>query len=559
MIGRTLLTAFVIAAVSMITTTAEANPPAGTIDSLLASWNREDAPGVAVLVQHHGRDVYKHCYGSASLEHALPITPETVFDLASVSKHLTAFSVLLLEKSGQIRLDDDIRRYLPELPDFCTQVKVSDLLYQSSGLWEFWSILNQYSGFEARDYFSTDDVLRLISHQKEPTFPPGTKYSYSNTNYALLSVIVARVTGESFGDWTSANVFGPLGMTATHFQEDCTEIIPLVASAYERRGGMMHSARPMNVDIPGSAHAFTNLNDMSRWLDNFRTRKLGGEEVFSRMFTGGVLRNGDTIDYTAGLMAGEFRGVRVLQHSGQTGGYKTMIVYCPDEELGVVVMANERSISAYRLSHDILGLFVPEVEDEEREGAIAQISRTTPIRLDQQALERFAGGYLLDPDSQLAGIYCDADLLVMSLKGGRKDYFFPISETEFEAYTGPLAVAFEVDAEGNVLSARVTVDGVVNTAIRIEDDRKAARTPDDKAGEYCSEALASVCEILVRDGQVLLSHRRYGEIPLHWVASDQFVGSWGFLEFTRSDEGTVDGFELTDELLGSTPVRFARL
>lgn len=534
----------------------ETGVPVAAIDTILAEWNRADQPGVAVLVQQHGRDLYRRCSGAASVEHSVPITPQTSFDLASVSKHLTAFAVLLLEQRGQIGLDDNIHQYLPELPGYCQQITVGDLLYQSSGLWEFWSILNRYSGFNNRDYFSMTDVLSLVAGQEEPLFEPGTRYSYTNTNYALLSVIVSRITGETFGAWTKANVFEPLGMKATHFQEDCTTLIPNLASAYRRRGDELIAARPMNVDIPGSAHAFTTLDDMSRWLDNFRTRKLGGDGIFGRMFNRGVLRNGDTTYYTAGLIADRFHGSRMLQHSGQTGGYKTMIVYCPEEELGIVVLANERSIPAYGLSQRILDLFIGSEEPEEEAGS--RTSSRDRVDLDPEDLSRFAGGYRLEDDGRLAGVYRDGHLLVVSVKGLGKEYVYPVSATEFIGYGGSTSIAFEVNPDGSVTGARVTIGDQELTASQIAsaDDSTLAA---DIAGTYCSEALAAICNVSVEGEQTILSHRRYADIPLQWVAPGRYVGSWGFVEFTYNQAGDIDGFELWDELLGPSSVRFARV
>ena len=199
--------------------------------ALLSPWDRPESPGVAVLVQRQGQDLCQECVGLADLEQGVVISPETCFDFASVSKHMTAFAVLLLVQEGRLDLDDDIRRYMPELPEFAEQIHVRDLLHQTSGLWEFWTILTNYAGFNVRDYITMADVLVLLAEQPAPNFAPGTRYAYTNTNYSLLSVIVERVTGRDFGDWTRERIFQPLGMEATHFQTDCSRLIPHRAAA----------------------------------------------------------------------------------------------------------------------------------------------------------------------------------------------------------------------------------------------------------------------------------------------------------------------------------------
>jgi CubicO group peptidase (beta-lactamase class C family) len=315
------------------------------VDKLFEKFNRLNTPGAAVLVQHQGKNIYKKCLGIANLEHQIPIRPETSFDLASVSKHLTSFGVLLLEKDGKLNINDDIHQYLSEIPDYNKKITIKNLIYQSSGLWEFWSILNKYSGFRNRDYFKITDVLNLLQHQQELIFNPGTKYAYTNTNYSLLAEIVKRITGVSFGEWTKENIFNPLEMENTYFQEDCKIPISNKATAYLKREKKYILARPSNVEIPGSAHAFTTLNDMAKWIDNLRTGKLGGKNVLKIMLTRGKLNNGKEISYAAGLIVSDYKGIEMIEHSGQTGGYKTMLVYCPEKELGIVILANERSIN----------------------------------------------------------------------------------------------------------------------------------------------------------------------------------------------------------------------
>jgi CubicO group peptidase (beta-lactamase class C family) len=526
------------------------------VDRLFAKWDAVDSPGAAVLVQLHGEDVYRKCFGMANLELRVPISVNTSFDLASVSKHLTSFAVLSLVNDGELKLEDDIHRYLPELPDFCKEVTVRDLLYQSSGLWEFWSILNTYSGFKNRDYFTMNDVFNLLAHQDELLFEPGTKYAYTNTNYALLSEVVARATGDSFGDWTKENVFVPLGMDVTHFQEDCSRLIPNKASAYRSRGGELVHGRPSNVEIPGSAHAFSTLDDMSKWLDNFRTKKLGGDAVFDKMFTYGALKNGQPISYSAGLIVKYYKGAEIVEHSGQTGGYKTMLVYCPDKELGIVILANERSINAYGLSHDILDIFLG-VGEEKTSTNQKPSDDDTPV-VDAAIMDKYAGGYKIEETGQLVGFFRDGDWLLASYRGLGKEYYTPRSQTQFVDYSGRSVLEFETDDTGEAAKVTIVIDDDKYVAL-IVDAHAAGNPSEDVTGDYYCEALGASCAVRETEGRIVLSHRRYGDMDMFLVDTDQFVGSWGFMSFRRDAAGSVVGFDLSDEIFDFKDMRFARV
>jgi len=516
------------------------------IDRVFEKFNRFDSPGAAVLVQLHGRNIYKKCFGLANLEHHIPIEPESSFDLASVSKHLTSFAVLLLEKDGKLDLDDDIRRYLPELPDYNTKITIRHLLYQSSGLWEFWTILNKYSGFRDRDYFKMIDVLNLLRHQGELVFNPGTKYAYTNTNYSLLAEIIKRLTGVSFGEWTKKNLFDPLEMENTYFQEDCTIPIPKKATAYLKRDGRYVLARPSNVEIPGSAHAFTTLNDMAKWIDNFRTGKLGGKTVLRKMFTRGTLDNGKEIAYAAGLIVGRHEGVEIIEHSGQTGGYKTMLVYCPEKELGIVILANERSINAYDLSHRILGICLG--NGDESKSIPDQSGDNKSIKLDASVLNNILGGYRIEGTNELLGLYRDGNFVFGSILGRGNKLLLPVSETRFVDYSGKFEIHFLTNESGQVNQATMVLHGDTLVAHKTQLDTEIS--PKEFTGSYYCRELGSICAVLEKNRELILSPQRNNDIKLYCLEPNSYVGAWGFMSFNRDGNGRVNGFTLKDELFG---------
>ncbi len=531
------------------------------IDALIAPWDRVDAPGLAVLVQKEGTDIYRRCVGSADLELGVSIGPEICFDLASVSKHFTAFGVLLLVEEGELSLDDGVRRYLPELPLCAEPVRVRHLLHQSSGLWEFWTILNKYSGFHRRDYIRLRDVLILLQGQPALNFEPGSRYAYTNTNYSLLSLIVERAGGAPFGEWMREHVFEPLGMESTLFQTDCTELISHRATAYLQDDEGYRLARPSNVEVPGSAHAFSNLEDMSRWLANFRHKRLGGNRVFEHLTTPGLLNDGSPTGYAAGLIVGERRGVKTISHSGQTGGYKTMLIYCPDEEIGIMVLANGRSINAGGIAYEILDICLGVEEEDESATASGDETEdgTESFRAHAGLLDRYTGGYRLDGTGQLVGVYRDREWLVAAIHGLGGEYFSARSETEFTDYSGNALISFELDGAGDITGLSLALTNDTLRARRIAVSLDAEDFAREVGGHYYCAPLGSLCEVTEAGGALVLTHRRYDTIELHCIDSDRFFCEWGFIAYERNENGFVTGFELTDELFAWQELRFVKI
>lgn len=184
------------------------------VDKLFTEWNKPDSPGAALAVIKDGSVIYKNGYGSANLEYNIPITPSTIFHVASVSKQFTAFAVVMLADQGKLSLDDDIRKHLPEIPDFGKTVTIQHLVHHISGMRDQWELLAM-AGWRLDDVITKEHILTMVRHQRELNFNPGDEHMYCNTGYTLLAEIVERVTGQSFSEWTKANLFKPLGMVNT--------------------------------------------------------------------------------------------------------------------------------------------------------------------------------------------------------------------------------------------------------------------------------------------------------------------------------------------------------
>jgi CubicO group peptidase (beta-lactamase class C family) len=327
-------------------------------DAIFAQWNRDDSPGCAVMVLRDGQVVEARGYGQASLEYPSPITSQTVFHVASISKQFTAFAVLLLVNEGRLSLDDDVRRHVPEVPDFSHTITLRHLIHHTSGLRDQWELLIM-AGWRWDDVMTTADILDLVSRQRELNFAPGTDFAYCNTGYTLLAEVVARVSGVSFRTFCAERIFGPLGMDATHVHDDHTEVGPGRAYSYNQRDGRWHHA-VLSYATHGATSLFTAAADLARWDRNFETGAIGGPRALAQMHEPGVLADGTVLHYAGGLILREHRGRRVVEHSGGDAGFRAHVVRFPDEHLTIIVLGNAGNINPHDRAYAVANLMLGE-------------------------------------------------------------------------------------------------------------------------------------------------------------------------------------------------------
>ncbi|UCC74151.1 MAG: beta-lactamase family protein [Gemmatimonadota bacterium] len=525
---------------------------AQAVDQLLADWNQPGSPGAAVAITHNGHVVYRQGYGLANLEHGIPIAFDTPFELASVSKQFTALAVFLLESEGRLSLDDPLQKSMPEVPDYGSAIKIRHLIYHTSGLPEYLTMA-RFAGFEGSDVIAFDDLIAMLQHWEGLYFTPGSRWRYSNTNYALLAEIVARVTGETFPEWMEENVFGPLQMHGTFIQSSALQVIPGRADGYRQQEGEFVIGREMLGDFPGPAHAYSTIDDMVKWLENFRSMTVGGADVMQRMVQSGT---GSQRGYAGGLYTLEYRGITTLSHSGVGGGFRTNVTYSPDADVGVVVLANVGSIEPNGLALRILDVYLGSQLEPIPE---ATASDEPPyIELEPSSYEVYAGRYVIEGAGIGAALWREGDQLMGAMEGLGVGRLYAISETEFRSDDDSVRITFFPGEEGRARRAQIVVGDQHLWATRVETTAGAA---DEKeyAGLYYSDELGTVYELVATTGEVSLRHRRIGDVQLHPLASDQLAGRLGILRFFRDDEEHIQGFTLNDELLPDRGLRFRRL
>ena len=327
-------------------------------DRVFAPWNTTHGPGCAVGIAQGGQTLLTRGYGMADLAGERPITPATILESGSVAKQFTAMAVLLLMQDGKLRLDDDARTYLPELPTYGRPITIRHLLTHTSGLRE-WSNLVEWQGWPRGTRVHTQDVVfDLITRQRALNYPVGDYYSYTNSGFLLLRTLVERVSGESFSAFTTRRLFVPLGLTHTRWRADFTIVVPGLAQAYARRADGWHLDMP-NDNIIGAGGLLTTVDDWLRWNDALTAKTLGAAAVDS-MTRQMTLTSGRTIQYALGLMVMRYRGTREIAHSGSTAGYSTYLARYPElGNLSIAVLCNAAGANATAYTHALVDAIAP--------------------------------------------------------------------------------------------------------------------------------------------------------------------------------------------------------
>jgi len=289
------------------------------VDRIFAEWNTTSSPGCALAVVKDGRIVYERGYGMANLELGIAITPQSVFDIGSVSKEITAMAMLLLVQDGQISLDDDIRKYLPEMPNYGSTITIRHMLHHTSGLRNYDDLFD-LEGIPEADLTTDRDALDLTARQKGVNFKPGEEFLYTDTNFFLMSQIVKRVTGQTLRQFAQERIFGPLGMTSTHYHDDHTMIVPRRETGYAPHNGGGFELDMSDFEQVGDGSVMTTVEDLFKWGQNFDHAQVGGADAIRQLTTPGKLNNGQAIPYGMGLFIDHYRGLKWIHHSGEWVG-----------------------------------------------------------------------------------------------------------------------------------------------------------------------------------------------------------------------------------------------
>ena len=525
-------------------------------------YERDNPGGFAVAAILDGEVVFKDAYGYANSENKDPFTTSTIANYASVAKQFTGFAIAILVDEGKISLEDDIRIYLPEVPDFGSKITIYHLLHHTSGIRD-WVGLVRISGRYEEDVITDDLLMRLVTHQKDLNFKPGDQFQYSNNGYFLLAQIVSRVTHKTFREWTDENIFKPLEMKNTHFNDNFKEIIPYRADSYRNIDGTM-SNFPDNKEGYGSSSLYSTLDDMIKWVQNFKTGKIGNENVWRLMFTKGKLNNGEEINYGFGFTFRTDNDLTVYEHGGSWAGFLSQVTYYPDRDAAYIFISNRNPSNVYvdkNLFDILLGRKAKEGLDEEK-----SVLKHNEVEIDHKILQDYAGLYKIEwPQFRDKAIKVEVldDYLVIQLPWEDQYRVYPESENKFFHKDADIQYSFLRDDKGKVNRLIYHWKGSDNPPFwKLENDVNMYTDIDDFYGNYYSAELQTIYEIKNQDGLLIAENIQNGSIQLVQVDRDNYIGDkWWFtsLKVVRDNEDKITGFKVTADSNNIQNLLFAKM
>jgi len=530
------------------------------IDSVFAPYDTTNVPGCALGVFENGHMAYGRGYGWADLERRVPITTATLFDIGSTSKQFAAASIALLVDEHKLSYGDEVRKYIPELPDYGAPLTIDQMMRHTSGLRDYNGLL-ALAGHSLEEVTTDSQALALTVRQRHLNFPSGSRFEYSNTGYFLLSVIIQRVTGMSLADFARARLFIPLGMTHTQYRNHFAMLIPNRALGYapgEKDGEFKISMSNWEETGDGAVHL--SVDDALRWDENFYDARVGGRAMVDALRQRGTLSNGDSIGYGRGLFLGTYRGLRREEHGGDWIGYHAAFARFPAQHTSVVVLCNSDGISPDGLSDRVADIVLARDFAEPKVAAATRGAPGKPAPASNPAAA-LAGGYFAPATGQVIRIADSSGAPALRIAGQS----FPLAPTGPLSYvvTGlPVHVTFAAGGARPPQALWLRIGSTDST--RAERFTAAKPTPVEirqYAGRYRSPELGVTWDIALDNGRLVLDNTRSDLMdiagPLDPAMAGSFTAGGGVLQFTRGADGRITGFALNASRMRG--IRFDRV
>jgi CubicO group peptidase (beta-lactamase class C family) len=513
-------------------------------NKLFAQWDKPDSPGCALAVIKDGRIIYKRGYGAANLDHGVPISPATVFYIASTSKQFTAASILLLARQGKISLDDDIRKHLPEMAQYDARVTIRHLIHHTSGIRDYLELMS-IADAPTENIYTEQEMIDLIARQKRLNFKPGDQHLYSNSGYFLLSQIVKRASGKSLREFAEENIFKPLGMRNTHFHDDRAMVVKNRATGYVPRGGGF-SVVLTNFDKVGDGGLLTTVEDLALWDQNFYENKIGGGPDFlSQLQTPATLNGGEKLTYAAGLAVSEYRGLKVVGHGGSFNGFRAEMIRFLEQKFSVICLCNLGNINPTSLAFQTADIYLADhLKKEVVAGPTAPTQNA--VKLSEQELAEKTGQYYNHQNKSVRRLYVAGGKLFYLRSLGDISELMPISKDRFIMLGTPkrVEVTFK-SAAGRPLEMQVAPEGqkpAILTAFQAVSLSGAELA--GYAGDYYSEELQSTYKLVVKDEGLYIKRKGGSEIRMTPIIKDEFRVPGLIITFAHDSERRITGFTL---------------
>ncbi|OYD86823.1 penicillin-binding protein [Nostoc sp. 'Peltigera membranacea cyanobiont' 213] len=516
------------------------------VDELFIQWDKPNSPGCAIAVIQSREIIYQRGYGMANLEYNIPISPNSVFDIASNSKQFTAICIVLLARQNFLNLDDELQKYIPEIPQYSQSITIRYLLDHTSGLRDYLALMS-FAGMVFENKYSNEEIIALIARQKSLNFEPGTEQLYSNSGYILLAEIVRRVSGKSLRVFAQENIFAPLGMKNTHFHDNFKEIVKNRANGYAPKDGGSFQIDMSFHDFCGDGQLYTTIEDLLLWDRNFYHNILGGygQDLIEEVTTPRKLNNGEVISGSFGLQIGNRGGLKTIRHGGAWTGYRSDFIRFPDRQFSVICLANLNTIDPTKLAFKIADIYL---ENDYIIDIVKPISRSiNSINLPVVELQIKTGFYYNSTTGSIWELEIEDEKLMANLAGMHFP-FVPIDTKHFQSADNE--IDYDIEFSEDLTQIIVKVD--IGNAIKISTLEKMLDSPKelltDYLGTYYSTELESEFKIILASSILYLKSKGCSPSHLKVVGQDLFLTYLTYaninadkFEFVRDRDGQVVG------------------
>ena len=522
---RTLV--IVVLSIAAASAALSADDRAQQVDQIFATFNRPGSPGCSLGVIRDGAFVYRKSYGEASLELGVPLSPKSVFYVGSISKQFTAASVVLAAEQGFLSLDDDVRKYIPELPDYGQKITLRQMLNQTSGFRDFF-LLTYFSGHDAADFNSPAEILKLVVSQRGLNNTPGDEWVYSNTNYFLLGIVLQRATTKTLAEFAEENIFRPLEMTNTRFYNDASAVVPgRVPAYYPGKEGNFLVGWSTTYAIVGAGGLMTTVDDLLKWDDNFYSNHLGKGTLLRELQTPGVLNSGKHTMYGMGLSLENYRGLPVVEHDGSLFGYRADMLRFPAQKFSVICLCNISKANPDLRSRQVADLYL---KDFLQSNAIAASTTATSLP-DPRS---FVGQYF-DPHAFAIFAFTAED-------GSLQQWGSAMQRKSADQFYNDMGDLITFQAEGDSMKATWERNGqVIYDGRRLDEFHLSDAELKEFVGDYRSGEVDGEFQIAFEQEQLVLKNGTNRPIKLTAIAKDEFNVEGSLIILFRRHAEKVSG------------------
>lgn len=501
------------------------------VDALFATVAKADTPGCVVSITRNGTTLYAKGYGRANLEDDALLTPDSVFYIASTSKQFTAASIALLVLDHKLRLDSRLGEFFPELPAYTHKITVNQLLHHTSGIRDYFELLDLAGNRADNDVINNRMVLQILQRQKALDFTPGDHFSYSNSNYILLAEIVRRVSGEALPEFARNQIFDPLQMQNTRFEADANEIVPHRVMGHTTRLDGSYKRAVKTIEAFGDGNLLTTVGDLARWDENFYSGLVGGSALRELLQQDGhvpITKDGKMM-YGFGLMYETYRGLPMEHHGGNYDGFDTDLMRFPQQHFSVATLCNKGQTGAVRLSRRVADIYLADVmtpvapnPPSDAVNAKAPSSSHVEVPIEPKSIDALVGSYVVegsDSPTVISFMREDAQMFVL-VNGQDRTQFFPYSSTDFFAKDVDAQLHFQAAANGKVVSLTLHQGSDLH-AIRFSPPTRA--TLQKLVGTYYSDELQAAYQVEFDGDQLVAVNARGEHLALTAFGEDRFM------------------------------------